>query len=56
MTNFVNAGLQTVATVLILYGGEQVIKADYIGGVILLLAGFGAYFLYEKYPHLPPQQ
>ncbi|MCL5436070.1 MAG: hypothetical protein M1275_03235 [Patescibacteria group bacterium] len=50
MTNFVNASLQTIATVLILSGGDLVVKAQYIGGGILLVAGFLAYWLYEKYP------
>lgn len=49
-----NAGLQLLATGLIASGAMQIIdKADYIGGVLLIVAGLLSYLLYEKFPDSP---
>lgn len=54
MLNFANAGLQAIATALIVFGGALIYESqEYVGGGILILAGLIAYVVYEKFPSTP---
>lgn len=53
LVNSVNGSLNSVAVLLIVLGAMEIQKGEYIGGGILIVAGFVSRILYEMAPDKP---
>ena len=53
LVNSVNGSLNSLAILLLVFGANLIMQANYIGGGILIVAGFVARILYEIAPDKP---